>query len=254
MSEVKRALIKLSGEEMPRPEQEACLPLSDEADRAVLQSRVYALVRPIVGCFEYDDDARSTLLADIEALAGVPGLKGVMVACEEKGGMVDLELATRIVEAANGLEVWYHRGSVLLKEGFENALREAGFHGVVHGLLGDTVEVMVDGAVESLTRLEAVGLRAMLCGSVPSSHVGYVGKRMECFVERRVLRGWCVTVAEDDGWYGALMPWRHWEVSSSVWPGSLSPVARGSGPESVKRMIEALPAAVCGGSRSTSAE
>lgn len=204
-------------------------------------TQLYALIRPIVGTFKYDEDAKRTLLADVEAFAQVEGLRGVMVACEGAEGVLDQELAAKIVKASGDLEVWYHRGSVLLREGYETELKSAGFEGVVHGLLGDTVEVMVENAINSMATLERVGLKCMICGSVPASHVGYVGKKLEGYAGRKTLRGWCVTVAEDDGWYGALLPWRTWEVSSSVWPGAGSPAARGSGPETVKRMMEALP-------------
>lgn len=69
---------------------------------------VHPLIRPRAGGFVYDDDELDTQVRDVRAAVRA-GAEGVVVGALTSGGLVDTAALARLVEAADGREVTFHR-------------------------------------------------------------------------------------------------------------------------------------------------
>lgn len=70
---------------------------------------VCVLVRPAEGGFVYGPETVDVMVHDVAALASVPGVTGVVVGALTRDGRVDVPAMRRVVAAAGGLEVVFHR-------------------------------------------------------------------------------------------------------------------------------------------------
>ncbi|RKW69421.1 copper homeostasis protein CutC [Galactobacter caseinivorans] len=70
---------------------------------------VCVLVRPSEGGFVYDEAAVAVMEADLEALAGIPGVEAVVLGALTRAGRVDLDVMRRMMAAAGRLPVVFHR-------------------------------------------------------------------------------------------------------------------------------------------------
>src|SRR3954469_23264790 len=76
---------------------------------------VQVLVRPRGGGFVYDADELDLTLADVR-FAQAAGASGVVVGALTGDGAIDLEAVRRIVAAAEGLEVTFHRAIDVVRD------------------------------------------------------------------------------------------------------------------------------------------
>ena len=73
-----------------------------------LDMKVHALIRPRGGDFLYNRHEVDTMVDDIEALRGL-GVHGVVIGALTPDGDIDVAACRRMVEAANGLNITFHR-------------------------------------------------------------------------------------------------------------------------------------------------
>ena len=71
-------------------------------------TRLHVIIRPRGGDFLYSPVEQETMLRDIE-MARRCGADGVVIGCLTPQGDIDVALARRLVEAAQGLSVTFHR-------------------------------------------------------------------------------------------------------------------------------------------------
>src|SRR5699024_8360183 len=69
---------------------------------------VHVLVRPRAGGFVYSADELALTLADVRHTVQA-GAAGIVIGALDESGMPDLDFVARCVEAADGLEVTFHR-------------------------------------------------------------------------------------------------------------------------------------------------
>jgi copper homeostasis protein len=104
---------------------------------------LYALARPRAGDFVYDDVELATTLDDIAHCRSL-GCDGVVVGALTPDGEVDRDACARLVEAANGMGVTFHRAfdlvadkaaalEALIALGFERVLTSGGMPTAVAG-------------------------------------------------------------------------------------------------------------------------
>ncbi|WP_019913065.1 copper homeostasis protein CutC [Paenibacillus sp. HW567] len=79
-----------------------------EGVREAVGIPVRVMVRPHARSFRYDEADAKTMLRDIRHIAGIGGLSLVM-GMLRPDGTVDEELLKRLLQAADGLEVTFHR-------------------------------------------------------------------------------------------------------------------------------------------------
>lgn len=71
--------------------------------------RVHVLVRPREGGFVYSSAEVDLMVQDVRILAATEGVAGVVVGALVPGGALDVDATARMVDAAGGLEVTFHR-------------------------------------------------------------------------------------------------------------------------------------------------
>src|SRR5436189_666983 len=70
---------------------------------------VRALVRPTPGGFHYSTDEGRVILHDLEALAHVQRIHGVVIGALDAEDLPDAELLLRALKAGSGMEPTFHR-------------------------------------------------------------------------------------------------------------------------------------------------
>ncbi|MGN0214552.1 MAG: copper homeostasis protein CutC [Muribaculaceae bacterium] len=78
------------------------------AESLMLGMRVHVLIRPRGGDFLYNDDEVKTMVCDIKALRQL-GADGVVIGALTAEGDIDLEACRRMIDAAQGMSVTFHR-------------------------------------------------------------------------------------------------------------------------------------------------
>jgi copper homeostasis protein len=142
---------------------------------------VHVLVRPRPGGFEHDPDEAELIVRDVRhALAA--GAHGVVVGAV-RDGRVDVDLLKRVIDAAEGADVTFHRAfdtvgdpaaalDVLAELGVRRVLTSAGADTVAEALpaltalvtaAGGRIEIMAGGGVrpESVADLVRTGVAAV---------------------------------------------------------------------------------------------
>ena len=142
---------------------------------------VHVLVRPRPGDFAYTDDEVRVMVADVRRAVS-SGAAGVVVGAL-RGGVVDATALARLVDAAAGTEVTFHRAFDLLADpvaglaslsaaGVRRILTSGGasravdgipaLRGLVHAAAGG-IEIMAGGGVtvESIADIAATGVNAV---------------------------------------------------------------------------------------------
>lgn len=71
-------------------------------------TRLHVIIRPRGGDFCYSEREMNSMLRDIEAMRRI-GVDGVVVGCLTPDGDVDVDATRRLVEAADGMSVTFHR-------------------------------------------------------------------------------------------------------------------------------------------------
>ena len=79
-----------------------------EAARRIEGLKLHVLIRPREGDFVYDDAETGTMLRDIR-LAHQLGADGVVIGALTREGDIDIPLCRRLIEAAQGMQVTFHR-------------------------------------------------------------------------------------------------------------------------------------------------
>ncbi len=79
-----------------------------QAARRIEGIKLHVLIRPREGDFVYDDAEAEVMLRDI-GLARQLGADGVVIGALTPDGDIDLPLCRRLVEAAQGMQVTFHR-------------------------------------------------------------------------------------------------------------------------------------------------
>lgn len=134
---------------------------------------VHVLVRPRPGDFDYTDDELRVMEADVRA-AVAAGAAGVVVGAM-RGREVDTEALARLVEAAGGADVTFHRAFDLLTDPVAGlaALSAAGVRRVLTSGGGSSA---VDG-LDALRRLVAAagGIEIMAGGGVTIESIAAIG-------------------------------------------------------------------------------
>lgn len=78
------------------------------AEAAMLGIKVHALIRPRGGDFLYSEAEIRTMVADINMFKQL-GIDGVVIGCLTSDGNIDLNTCRRLIDAAQGLSVTFHR-------------------------------------------------------------------------------------------------------------------------------------------------
>ncbi|WP_431280298.1 copper homeostasis protein CutC [Leifsonia poae] len=79
-----------------------------QAEAAERPGFVHVLVRPRGGGFVYSADELDVTIADIRGAKAV-GAGGVVIGALDASGAIDLDATARLIEAADGIEVTFHR-------------------------------------------------------------------------------------------------------------------------------------------------
>lgn len=148
---------------------EAVVDASRSATRAGgrdLPLEVHTLVRARAGGFVYDADELGVHLRDVRALVAA-GASGVVVGALTPEGEVDAEQVARLVEAASGAEVTFHRAIDTLVDPLAAVETLCGL-GVTRVLTSGGAERSVDGAeqLQQMVEVAAGCLQVMAGGGV----------------------------------------------------------------------------------------
>ncbi len=79
---------------------------------------VFALIRPRAGNFVYTEDEMAIMIEDIKAAVSLK-IDGLVIGCLKPDGTVDYDNCCRLIEAAKGLPVTFHRAFDVCKKPFE---------------------------------------------------------------------------------------------------------------------------------------
>lgn len=86
--------------------------------RELLGIKLYVIIRPRGGDFLYSALEQQVMLRDIETAVGI-GVDGIVVGCLTSQGGVDMELMRRVMVAAGGLPVTFHRAFDMCRDPYE---------------------------------------------------------------------------------------------------------------------------------------
>ncbi|MBW8872833.1 MAG: copper homeostasis protein CutC [Leifsonia sp.] len=127
---------------------------------------VQVLVRPRGGGFVYDADELALTLADVR-FAQEAGASGVVVGALTGDGAIDLESVRRIVDAAEGLEVTFHRAIDVVRDPVASAEALAEL-GVTRVLTSGGAARSIDGVdvLQALSTAVSGRLQVMAGGGV----------------------------------------------------------------------------------------
>ena len=115
---------------------------------------VCVLVRPAEGGFVYGEEAVAITVSDVAALASLGGVQGVVVGALNADGSVDRDAMGRIVAAAGGMDVVFHR-AIDVASAPEALLEDVIGQGCVRVLTSGGAAASGDG-VDALARMVAV--------------------------------------------------------------------------------------------------
>lgn len=141
---------------------------------------VMAMIRPRAGDFVWTEDEVRAMLAEIEAVRGA-GLAGVVIGASLPDGRLDARVLSRLVEAAQGLDVTLHRAIDLAPDPVE-AMASCRALGIRRVLSSGGARAAVDG----LDRLAAMAAAAPDVIVMPGS--GITADNAARFAERLPLR------------------------------------------------------------------
>lgn len=79
---------------------------------------VFVIIRPREGDFVYSEIEFEVMLKDIQSAVEI-GADGIVIGCLKPDGTVDFEMCSRLIEAAKGLPVTFHRAFDLTPDPFE---------------------------------------------------------------------------------------------------------------------------------------
>ncbi len=79
---------------------------------------VFPIIRPRGGDFLYSKEEMEVMLKDIE-LAYNMGVDGIVIGCLLDNGKIDYEKCSRLIEAAKGLPITFHRAFDMTVDAFE---------------------------------------------------------------------------------------------------------------------------------------
>lgn len=131
---------------------------------------VHVLVRPRPGNFVYDDGEADVLVAEVQQAVGL-GAAGVVVGALTATGEVDVPLVRRLVGAAGGTEVTFHRAFDVVADRAA-ALAVLGDLGLTRVLTSGGAGTAVDGVAELAALVHAAGdVQVMAGGGVRPQHV-----------------------------------------------------------------------------------
>ncbi|MBK9291293.1 MAG: copper homeostasis protein CutC [Bacteroidetes bacterium] len=157
---------------------------------------VHVLIRPRRGNYTYDSLEKQIILNDIARVVRL-GFQGVVVGALRADGTLDEHAMKLFVEAADGLNITFHRALDVCKEpektieqlirlGVERVLTSGGASSAMHGmenltrwqqLLGDQIKIMAGGGIRAsnaahIIRQSGVSEIHMSAKMVVSSPVG----------------------------------------------------------------------------------
>ena len=129
---------------------------------------VHVLVRPRAGDFRYDADEVAVMVADVRR-AVVAGADGVVVGALDGSGLPDLAVLDRLREAADGVQVTFHRAvdvsadpvtalDLVARSGVDRVLTSGGAARAVDG--ADRLRRMVGVAAGRLEVMAGAGVDA----------------------------------------------------------------------------------------------
>lgn len=87
--------------------------------RKLLTIKLNIIIRPRGGDFLYSDVEHQTMLHDIE-MAKKLGVDGVVIGCLTANGEVDMTRNKELIDAAEGMNVTFHRAFDMCKDPFES--------------------------------------------------------------------------------------------------------------------------------------
>lgn len=131
---------------------------------------VHVLVRPRPGGYVHEREEVDVLVAEVRA-AVAAGAAGVVVGVLTAGGEVDDRTLVRLVEAADGREVTFHRAFDVVPDRAA-ALTRLGSLGVTRVLTSGGAERAVDAAAELGRLARAGGPQVMAGGGLRPEHLG----------------------------------------------------------------------------------
>lgn len=87
--------------------------------RELLSIKLNIIIRPRGGDFLYSDVEHKTMLRDIEMTKKL-GVDGVVIGCLTAGGEIDMQRNKKLIEAAKGMSVTFHRAFDMCKDPFKS--------------------------------------------------------------------------------------------------------------------------------------
>lgn len=111
---------------------------------------VFALIRPRAGSFVYSNDEVSIMIKDIKAALNV-GVDGIVIGCLNLDGSIDEDNCSRLIEAAKGLPITFHRAFDVAENPMK-ALKTINSMGVTRILTSGKENKAIDG-IELLAEL-----------------------------------------------------------------------------------------------------
>ena len=146
----------------------------DALVRAVLdrvRAPVMVMIRPRAGDFVYSAGDVATMEGNIQR-ARASGATGVVVGAITDGGQLDIDALGRLLRAAGGIPVTFHRAFDRLRAPGQ-ALTILGDHGVQRVLTSGAAATAWEGraAIRGLVECAPTGLRIVAGGGVRADHV-----------------------------------------------------------------------------------
>ena len=132
---------------------------------------VFVIIRARGGDFVYSEIEFEVMQKDIQSAVEI-GADGIVVGCLKQDGTVDLEMCSRLIEAANGLPVTFHRAFDVTPEPFE-ALETIKSLGVKRILTSGQQNKAEDGMelIRKLRENAGTSLRIMAGSGIDESNI-----------------------------------------------------------------------------------
>jgi copper homeostasis protein len=138
---------------------------------------VFVIIRPRGGDFVYSEIEFEVMQKDIQSAVEI-GADGIVIGCLKPNGTVDLEMCSRLIEAASGLPVTFHRAFDVTPEPFE-ALETIKSLGVKRILTSGQKNLAEEGLelIRNLQEMAGTKLRIMAGSGVDESNIQKIAIR-----------------------------------------------------------------------------
>lgn len=138
---------------------------------------VFALIRPRGGNFVFSEDEMAIMIEDIKAAVSIK-IDGLVIGCLKTDGSIDYENCCRLIEAAKGLPITFHRAFDVCKNPFK-ALETIHSMGIKRILTSGQQNKAIDGVdlLYNLQKNATENLKIMAGSGIDESNIQLIAEK-----------------------------------------------------------------------------